>query len=117
MNITQKRHNKRIISNDKLFFATVGRTFMANDLEEKNPILYLNIWINDEDDEDNNGELASLYFHSKRPEYEVNISGNSSSRQHHRISATRLLQLAIFINDLKMFISENPNKLVELRNY
>ena len=112
MNITVKYGDKKIISTDMLFYASVSHRFMASDTEEKNPIPYINIWENTK--EDNNGALASIYFDSFRPENEVVIHGNYGNQlSHFRMSVEKLCLMATFIKDVRDYILHNPKILSE----
>lgn len=110
MNITTYRGNKRLMSRDNLFFASIRWHYMGADKDEKTPIPHLKILAND-GDEDNSYDLAELYFDRTRADREVVIYGNSQSHQHHYISGARLLRLATFITDLQDYIMKNPDYL------
>ena len=116
MNITEKYGDKTIYSTDKLFYATISHCFLAKDVDEKNPIPYLNVRENTK--EDNNRPLASIYFHDNRPENEVVIHGNYGSMgSHFRMSVEKLVLLANFIKDLQFYILHNPNIITEAKYY
>ena len=101
--------DKKIMSSDLLFFACVSHCFLNSDKDEKNPIPYLSIYENIEDNE----RLVSIYFHTQPTQNEVVIHSKYGSNL--PISATKLFQLATFVNDVKTFVSKNPVILTEAR--
>ena len=112
MNVTTKHGEKKIMSSDMLFYAYITHCFLGSDKDEKTPIPYLAICENVDDNE----RLLSLYFHEQRIDNEVVIHGNYGGQMSHfRITGTKLLRMAIFVNDLKDFIAKNPHILTEAR--
>ena len=110
MNVIEKHGDKKIFSNDNLFYAYVSHYFEVKDKDEKNPIPYIRIR---EADQDSDRVSIDLYFNSQRIENEMRMYSNTSSSVFY--SVTKMFQLATFVRDLQEFIQKNPHILTEAK--